>query len=129
MKLITNILPLPLWLFFLGAIGYPLIELVWRGRTHPTMSLAGGLSMVALLYISRLTLPLPLIWGAGALAITAIEFAIGYVVNYRLHWGVWDYSRLPLNFMGQICLPFTAAWFGLSIPAIAFCRYLDRILP
>ncbi|MBO5779198.1 MAG: hypothetical protein J6R82_06495 [Clostridia bacterium] len=120
-------IPTSALLFFIGLIGYPLIELLWRGRTHWTMALAGGLAMVLLLWISRSALPRPLMWGAGALAITAVEFAIGYVVNLRLHWAVWDYSALPLNVAGQICLPFTVIWFFLSIPGIALCQYLERL--
>ena len=119
----------PALLFLIGLLGYPLIELLWRGRTHWTMGLAGGLAMVLLLWISRTHLPLPLMWGLGALAITTVEFAIGYVVNLKLHWGVWDYSALPLNIAGQICLPFTVIWFFLSIPGIALCQYLERISP
>ena len=122
-----SVFPTSALLFSIGLLGYPIIELLWRGRTHWTMALAGGLSMVLLLWISRTALPLPFMWGLGALAITTVEFAIGYVVNIRLGWGVWDYSALPLNIAGQICLPFTAIWFVLSIPGIALCQYLDRI--
>ncbi len=122
-----SIIPTSALLFFIGLIGYPLIELLWRGRTHWTMALAGGLAMVLLSWISRSSLPLPLMWGAGALAITAVEFAIGYVVNLRLHWAVWDYSALPLNVAGQICLPFTLIWFVLSIPGIALCQLLTGV--
>lgn len=124
MKLLTHTIPSSALLFLLGAVGYPLIELLWRGRTHWTMALAGGLAMVLLLQISHTALPLPLKWAFGALAITAVEFAIGYVVNIRLGWAVWDYSALPLNVMGQICLPFTAIWFILSIPGIALCQFI-----
>lgn len=128
MKLLYSVLPLPLLLFLLGAVGYPIIELLWRGRTHWTMSLAGGLAMVLLLQISRTPLPLPLMWLSGALAITAVEFTIGCVVNLGLGWDVWDYSKLPLNLLGQVCLPFTAVWFILSIPGIALCQFLERLI-
>lgn len=117
-----------LLVFLLGALGYPLIELLCRGRSHWTMSLAGGISMVILLYISRTALPLPVMWVAGALSITAIEFTIGCIVNRWLHWQVWDYSELPFNLLGQISLPFTLIWFLLSIPCIAICQLLERAL-
>ncbi len=126
MKLLLHTVPTPVLLFLLGAAGYPLIELSWRGRTHWTMSLAGGVSMVLLLLISRTALPLPLMWFSGALAITAVEFSIGCVVNLGLHWEIWDYSKLPMNLLGQVCLPFTAAWFVLSIPAVSLCQIIDR---
>lgn len=50
----------------------------------------------------------------GMLIITGIELLFGVVFNILLDEKVWDYSRVPLNFLGQICLPFSIAWFGLS---------------
>ena len=40
-------------MFWIGALGYPLIELAWRRRTHPAMALAGGLSAVTLKAIAK----------------------------------------------------------------------------
>lgn len=51
----------------------------------------------------------------GALIVTAAEFCAGYVLNILLGLGIWDYSRLPLNLMGQICLPFSLIWWAVSI--------------
>ena len=115
-------------MFIFGAIGYPLLELLWRGRTHWTMSLAGGICTVLLLTVSRLPLSRPILWLLGALSITAVEFSVGCIVNRWLGWGVWDYSDLPLNVWGQISLPFSLLWFVLSIPGIAVCRMIDGIL-
>lgn len=114
--------------FIIGAVAYSLIEIIWRGYTHWTMTVTGGFCMVMLMLISTLALPLPLKWLIGALSITAVEFAVGCVVNLALGWGVWDYSDLPLNLLGQISLPFTLVWFLMSIPGIALCRLLDRSL-
>ncbi len=119
----------PILLFGFGALCYPLIELAWRGYSHWTMALAGGIVMVILFSVSRLPLALPLLWLIGALSITAIEFAVGCLVNRWLGWDVWDYSTLPLNLLGQICLPFTGVWFLLSIPAIGLCRLTERFWP
>ena len=55
---------------------------------------------------------------AGAAAVTLLELATGLIVNRWLGWNVWDYSDMPLNFMGQICLPFTLLWFPVSGAAI-----------
>lgn len=116
-------------LFLLGALGYPLLELLWRRRTHWSMALAGGICMVLLLIVSRLPLSKPLMWLLGALSITLVEFAVGCIVNRWLHLGVWDYSALPFNLLGQISLPFTLLWFGLSIPGISLCQIIDNVLP
>lgn len=98
--------------FLIGAVGYPLLELCWRGRTHFSMALAGGAG-AALLHRARcLRLPLwckSLLCGLG---ITGIEAACGLVWNR--HHQVWDYRRLPLNWRGQVCLRYTALWCGLS---------------
>lgn len=39
---------------------------------------------------------------ANALVCTSIDFTTGITANYDYH--LWDYSNLPFNFMGQICL-------------------------
>ena len=103
--------------FLLGAVGYPALELMWRGRTHPTMALAGGMSLVVIRRIGRMRLGLlPRATLAGA-AVTAIEYAIGRTWNRRHR--VWDYRRMPLNLQGQICLPYSLAWCALSAGAMA----------
>ena len=37
---------------------------------------------------------------------------------------IWDYSTMPLNIFGQICLPFSLAWMGLSGVAIILDDYI-----
>lgn len=98
--------------FLIGAIGYPLLELAWRGRTHPSMALAGGMSTMLIHQINNSRMSLlkkALLCGAG---ITGIEAVCGLIWNR--HHQVWDYRRMPLNWRGQVCLPFTLAWCGLS---------------
>jgi len=112
--------------FLIGAVAYPLIELGWRGRTHPSMALAGGLALKGLGMIAQTQTGRPLWQQAllGGLLITGIEYGIGCVFNRR--YQVWDYRRTPLNMRGQICLPFTAAWCALSAGALALMRLWQR---
>ena len=113
--------------FCFGAVVYPLIELAWRRRTHPAMALAGGLSMCALKCLDDACKSRPLRQRAllGGLAITGIEYACGRVFNRR--YQIWDYRNAPLNIQGQICLPFTLAWCGLSAAAFGILR-LEKII-
>ncbi len=107
--------------FLTGAIGYPLIELMWRGRTHWSMSLAGGLAMKLICKADMLHKPRwikALICSAG---ITGIEAACGLTWN-RKHQ-VWDYRRMPCNWRGQICLPFSTAWFAMSWCILTVCDW------
>ena len=58
--------------------------------------------------------------------ITDVEFVAGLILNVWLGLGIWDYSNLPLNFMGQICLWYSALWYVLSlvfIPVFDYLRY------
>ncbi len=87
-----------------GAVLYGSLELLWRGRTHWTMLILGGISF-AIMYLiaTRSNWPLPQKWICCAAIITALEFISGIVVNLCLGWNVWDYSDRPLNLFGQIC--------------------------
>ena len=54
----------------------------------------------------------------GSAIITVLEFITGLIVNVWMGLNIWDYSDMPLNIMGQICLPFTIAWLFISGVAI-----------
>lgn len=61
-----------------------------------------------------------------AVAITITELIAGLILNVWLGLHVWDYSELPFNFMGQICLQFSLLWVVLSflgIKAFDWIRY------
>lgn len=113
-------------LFCLGGLGYVGVELIWRGRSHGSMFLAGGTCFLLLGKLAKARLPLPLRCAAGALTITAVELLAGLVFNRA--YGVWDYRGMPMNLAGQICLPFTLLWYPLSFAAMPlYCR-LERLL-
>ena len=113
--------------FLMGFFLYSLVEIAGRGYTHWTMSLTGGLVLALLYHInSRDAVTLIRSCFAGAIAITAIEFPVGVFDNIIMHWEVWDYSDVPFNLLGQICLPFTCYWFVLCIPARFLCRRIMR---
>ena len=98
--------------FFFGALAYPFLEIIHRGRTHPSMALAGGLGMLALKRCRRLPLPWFLRAFCGALSITGIEYAAGLLFNRRHH--IWDYRKQKGHLQGQICPAFFGVWLFLS---------------
>lgn len=113
--------------YVLGALGYGGLELLWRGRTHWTMLLLGGLCFVLMYLIdTRMTVRLWQKWVLSAAVITTLEFLCGCLVNLRLGWGVWDYSALRGNLLGQICPQFVLLWFLLSIPCSALAPALRK---
>lgn len=113
-------------IFLLGAFIYSLIEIVFRGHTHWTMTLLGGVAGAVLYCISAGEESILLKAFTGAIIITALEMCVGVADNIILKWSVWDYSQMPFNLFGQICLPFSLLWFLLCIPALGFCRRVRR---
>ena len=61
---------------------------------------------------------------AGAGIITAVELAVGFLVNR--HYTVWDYRHAPFNFMGQICLPYSLLWVPVGFAGAESFRFLDK---
>lgn len=117
----------PLTLFGVGGAVYIIMELLWRGYSHWTMFIVGGLCFVLIGLINEYynyDMPLVKQMLIGACIVTAVEFASGCVVNLWLGWNVWDYSDMLFNILGQICLPYTALWFLLSGVAIILDDYL-----
>ena len=117
-------------LFFIGGIIYYLIEIAWRGHSHWTMYLLGGLCFICLGCINEaIPWEMPL-WkqvAIGTTIITGLEFVTGCIVNLWLGWNVWDYSNAPLNILGQICLPYMILWMPLAVIGIILddcLRYL-----
>lgn len=116
-----------LFLFILGGIIYMGIELIWRQETHWTMGILGGLCFIQLGLINEILpweMPLLLQAGIGSVIITANEFIAGLIINVWLGLNVWDYSNLPFNVMGQICLLFCFLWVFIAILGIVVDDYV-----
>ena len=117
----------PLALIGIGGLIYAMIELVFRGRTHWTMLFVGGLCFWLTGLVNEVMPWTVAFWKQcllGSLIVTAVEFFSGCIINLGLGWNVWDYSNLPLNLLGQICLPFSLLWVLISAVAIVLDDYL-----
>ena len=51
-----------------------------------------------------------LLYLASAVLVTLIEGMTGYVLDKLFHHKWWDYSELPLNIGGYVCLLFSVVW-------------------
>ncbi len=113
----------------LGGGAYVLVECLWRGYSHVSMFFLGGLCFWLIGRLDRReTVPVSVQACLGAILITALELLTGLVVNQWLGWQVWDYSYLPLNFHGQICLYYFVLWIPLSAAALFLEDSLRRWL-
>ena len=118
----------PLVLWDIGGQLYIVCELLFRGYSHWTMFIVGGLCFIMVGAINKVlpwTMPIWLQAIIGSIIITIMEFLSGCIINLWLGWGVWDYSNMPFNLMGQICLPFSLLWILLAAPAIVIEDYLQ----
>lgn len=114
-------------LFLIGGMSYMFVELAYRGRTHWTMLIVGGICFILIGAQNELyTWDVPLILQCfmGALIVTTVEFISGCIINIKLGWDVWDYSGMSFNLLGQICLLFSCLWMFLSLPAIILDDHL-----
>ncbi len=108
-------------LFIIGGALYVGVEMLWRGHSHWTMGIVGGACFVLIGGLNNyLPWEMSLVNQAalGALLVTAVELVTGVVLNLFLGLRIWDYSGMPLNIAGQICLPYTILWFLLSFVCI-----------
>lgn len=115
------------FLFLVGGTIYFLLEVLFRGYSHPSMFILGGICFLLIGILSEskyFQIPLLGQMLVSSLIITVMELATGLIVNVWLGLSVWDYSSLPFNFLGQICILYTVIWFFLSFAAIILNDYL-----
>ncbi|NLL71908.1 MAG: hypothetical protein GX237_00055 [Clostridiales bacterium] len=119
------------FLFLIGGFAYGGIEILFRGYSHISMFIAGGICFILIglintvfswdiAFISQMVI--------SSFIITAVEFICGLIVNVWLELDVWDYSTLPYNLLGQICILYSIIWFFLSPLAIIMDDYLRYYL-
>ena len=103
------------------------LEITWRGYTHWTMGVVGGFCFLGIGLLNNLIgwdMPLRVQMFCSAIIVTVTEFIAGVILNIWLGLNIWDYSNLPCNILGQVCLLYTFLWFILSLPAI----FMDDVI-
>lgn len=117
-------------LFLAGGTAYGIIELLWRGYTHWSMLLTGGVCFLIMynVYTKHTQINIFRRFAYGSLIITAVEFTLGLILNYHLKMHIWDYSNLHFNILGQISLLYSILWGLLSIPVSYLCVKIDKLI-
>ena len=118
-----------LFLWAVGGCIYYTFEVVFRGFSHWTMFVLGGICFLFCAWQGltvKWTDPLWLQVLRCALFVTACEFITGIVVNKWLNWSVWDYSDQPFQLFGQICIPFVVIFSGLCAVGIFLAGFLTH---
>ena len=118
-----------LFLFTFGGCAYVTLELLWRGRSHGSMFFAGGSCFMLLgkLHHTEPKLPIPAQAAVGSGIITGVELLTGLLVNRD--YGVWDYRKMPMNYHGQVCLPYSLLWIPVSLCAMVLYDAAIKKIP
>jgi len=106
---------------------YVVIELLWRGYSHWTMFVLGGICFVCLGLINEIIpweMPLWRQVLVGTCIVTVLEFFTGCVVNLCLGWAIWDYSGMWGNILGQVCPQYMILWMPVSLIGIVLDDWL-----
>ena len=113
--------------FAVGGAGYGIIELIWRGRTHWTMLIAGGICFVIFSVIEERLRERSILTKCVlcSLSITLVELIFGIIFNIILKMNVWDYKKIPLNLLGQICPLYSMLWAFLSLLILPISKKLN----
>lgn len=105
-----------IFLWILGGTIYYSIELIFRGFSHWSMFVLGGICML-FFWIQGSSVrwedPMWIQVIRCTIFVVACEFITGILVNKWMGWNVWDYSDQPYHLFGQICLPFATIFSGL----------------
>jgi uncharacterized membrane protein len=144
-----HILPKFITLFIIYGTVYLLVEVIFRAITfqckilYPNyFSLYGSVSLwmfpvgalcgVFLGLIDELKLTIQMYSLVktlfGALIILIVEFGSGLIFNKILNLNIWDYSSLPFNICGQICILFGFLWMLLVPFAFWFGNFVQWCL-
>jgi len=116
-----------LTLLLTGGGLYVVIELIWRGYSHWTMFVLGGICFVCLGLINEIIpweMPLWQQILAGTCIVTALEFLTGCIVNLRFGWAIWDYGNMAGNILGQVCPQYMILWMPVSLVGIILDDWL-----
>lgn len=114
-------------LFLIGGFIYYAMEMAFRGRSHWTMIIVGGICFLICGELNEhLSFQMSLLFQGilCSIGITVVEFVSGCILNLWMKLNIWDYSNLPLNLFGQICLPFSLLWIFVGIFAVIVDDYL-----
>ena len=114
-----------LGIFLIGGTVYNLIEIFWRGYTHWSMFLVGGACFQIIGKIHTWFQKWSLLRRCAlcSLAITLVEYCSGCLFNLKMKLNVWDYTDMPFNLHGQVCLLYTVLWGFLSLIAQPAYRF------
>lgn len=115
-----------LLLCFAGYL-YVCLELLFRGRSDVSMLFVATACSIPVIFLNNIfnyEMDFLLQIIVCTLTTTTIEYIAGQFFINKDHQ-IWDYSNMPFNLNGQICLRFMLVWMILSAIVIPLFDYLE----
>lgn len=112
---------------------YFFIEVVWKTSHGRPETISWTMLLLAIILAVPLErfgaelpwdMPLMVQSAVCGVAITVVEFVAGLIINVWLGMGVWDYSAMPGNIMGQVCPQFLVMWVFLAAVGIVMLDWM-----
>ena len=129
-----------LWYFVFFSFAGWLAEIIFTAHTQkkfvnrgflngPFCPIYGFAMSLAILAAKPVFPSIVLVFVVTTIVTTVFELAAGYLLKAIFHAKWWDYSHMPANFKGYICVPFSLLW-GLSgtFLILLFLPILDRAI-
>lgn len=130
-----------LWRFILYSFFGFLLEVAFARATHspkldrkcllllPLCPVYGLGASLTLWLTSALNAKLLGVMVIGFLATSAAEYFMGLFYEHGLGVCFWDYTQMPLNLDGKVCLPFSACWTVLTLALVYWAApAVDRLI-
>ncbi len=118
------------WVFESTYVSLKQKHFVNRGFMRgPFLPLYGTGAMMMLVVSAPFQNNLILVYVAGCIGATVLEYITGVTMEALFKVRYWDYSNQPFNFQGHICLGTSLSWGGLTILMTQFVhKPIERIV-
>lgn len=84
---------------------------------------------VVIQFLSPFKSSLILLYVTSVIVVTALEWLTGFILEKVFHNKWWDYSNMPLNLNGYVCLLFSLIWGVACVLIVDFLHPLvDKVL-
>ena len=126
-------MPYLFWIFlaysFFGWLGETVIvsiekkKFVNRGILNSPLSISYGIVAIILTFIYFRQEEIHIIFFAGLIIGTLVQWIAGHVIEKIYHRKWWDYTGLPWNLDGYICLYASLGWGVLGLLSKFFIKF------